>query len=128
MKIIKKALFVIQLLLLTACVQQRHSKTITFKLDMRHVEYAENVGIRGNFTKDRWKETVPLKDDNNDGIYETTITHETAFNNIQFKFVNLNDEFELKDADNRIINFEYKPEVISYEAVSNSEEFKIKKQ
>ena len=128
MKTLQHTLLIIFAVLSVACVQERHLKTVTFKVDMRNVENTENVGIRGNFTEDRWNETILLTDEDNDGIYETTITQETAFNDIQFKFVNQNDNFELKDADNRILKFEYKPEIITYEAIFNSPESIITKQ
>lgn len=128
MKTLQHTLLIIFAVLSVACVQERHLKTVTFKVDMRNIENTENVGIRGNFTEDRWNETILLTDEDNDGIYETTITQETAFNDIQFKFVNQNDNFELKDADNRILKFEYKPEIITYEAIFNSPESIITKQ
>ena len=128
MKTLQHTLLIIFAVLSVACVQERHLKTVTFKVDMRNVENTENVGIRGNFTEDSWNETILLTDEDNDGVYETTITQETAFNDIQFKFVNQNDNFELKDADNRILKFEYKPEIITYEAIFNSPESIITKQ
>lgn len=128
MKTIKITLLLLVALVSVACVQERHQKTITFKVDMRNVDNVEQVGIRGNFTEDRWNETVLMTDADGDGIYETTITRETAFNDIQFKFVNQYENFELKDSDNRILEFEYKPEVIIYEAIFNLPESKITKQ
>lgn len=114
-------------ILFSSCVQEIHLKTLTFKVDMTNVENAENVGIRGNFTNKPWKETAPLTDENNDGIYEGTFTQETAANQVEFKFVNQNSDFELKGSDNRTIQFEYKPETIVYEAVFNTPESKILK-
>ncbi|MBO6607436.1 hypothetical protein [Psychroserpens sp.] len=128
MKTLKHTFIILFTLLSLSCVQERHSKTITFKVDMRQIETVNNVGIRGNFTEDSWNETIPMLDNNGDGIYETTITRETAFNAMQFKFVNQESDFELKDADNRILEFEYKPEVITYEAKFNSPESIITKQ
>jgi hypothetical protein len=85
---------------------------------MNGVEHPKNVGIRGDFTDNPWNETVPLTDDNKDGIYEGTFSQKTAINSIEFKFVN-NNEFELVGQDNRRIQFEYKPETIVYEAIFN---------
>lgn len=104
-----------------SCVQETHTKTVTFKIDMRGVENPENVGIRGNFTDNPWNDTAPLTDDNNDGIYEGTFSQKTAVNGIQFKFVN-NGEFELEGQDNRSIQFEYQPETIIYEGIFNNPE------
>lgn len=105
-----------------SCVQQRHTKTVTFKVDMTAIEQPENIGVRGNFTSNPWNETVPLTDDNGDGVYEATLSQKTAFNKIQFKFVNNGEDYELKGADNRVIDFEYKPETIIYECIFNNSE------
>ena len=111
-----KLLLISLFLVSQSCVQETHTKTITFKVDMNSIENITNVGIRGNFTSNPWNETAPLADDNNDGIYEGTFSQKTAINSIEFKFVNNND-FELKGQDNRTISFEYQPETIIFEAV-----------
>lgn len=102
-----------------SCVQETHQKTVTFRVDMTSVPTASNVGVRGSFTANSWTETMPLTNKNGDGIYEGTFSQKTAINAIDFKFVN-NDDYELKGQNNRIINFEYKPETIEYEAVFNN--------
>lgn len=126
MKLSKFALIFL-LIITQSCVQETHTKTVTFKVDMNAVENVSNVGIRGNFTDNPWTETAPLADTNSDGIYEGTFSQKTAHNQIQFKFVNQGGDYELKDTDNRIIEFEYKPETITYEAVFNNPEAKITK-
>jgi len=104
---------------LQSCVQEEHEKTVTFKVDMSQVENVKNVGIRGQFTAPSWEVTVPMSDDDQDGIYEVTLSQQTAQSQVQFKFVNQNDQFELAGKNNRHINFEYKPETIVYTAVFN---------
>lgn len=111
-------------MLFASCVQKEYEKTITFKVDMTHVENVKNVGIKGNFTNQRWEETIPLTDENKDGIYVITLSQQTATNAIEFKFVN-NDIYELKDQENRRIQFEYKPEKITYAAKFDSIKFEI---
>ncbi len=108
------------LLITQSCVQETHTKTVTFKVDMSAIENPENVGIRGNFTDNPWNETAPLTDENDDGIFEGTFSQKTAVNQIQFKFVNQSSDYELKGSDNRVIEFEYQPETIVYEAVFNN--------
>lgn len=112
------------LMTFSSCVQETHQKVITFKIDMNAVENVANVGLKGNFTNPSWKQFIPMTDDNNDGVYEVTLTDTTAVNNIRFKFVNQNDQFELKNQPNRILNFEYKPETLTYEATFNVAEGK----
>ncbi len=111
MKILYKLALV---LLLMSCVQETHVKSVTFKVDMNGIDNVGNVGIRGSFTSNQWNETVPLTDEDKKGIYEITISEKTAVNQIQFKFVNQNSDYELKGKDNRVLKFEYRPETISY--------------
>ncbi|WP_299114202.1 hypothetical protein [uncultured Winogradskyella sp.] len=125
MKNIKTIIIICLLTMSISCVQETHVKTVTFKVDMNAIENPQNVGIRGSFTSNPWTETAPLSDDNNDGIYEGTFSQKTAINQVEFKFVNNGSEYELKDSDNRVIAFEYKPETIIYESIFNNEEAKI---
>ncbi|WP_157962312.1 hypothetical protein [Winogradskyella aurantiaca] len=119
MKSITHILIIILALSFTNCVQETHLKTVTFKVDMRQVDNPSQVGVRGNFTENSWNDTLLMKDNDADGVNELTIEKKTAINGIEFKFVNAHDQFELKDQNNRSIQFEYKPEMIVYEAVFN---------
>ncbi|MEM6719608.1 MAG: hypothetical protein AAF611_09850 [Bacteroidota bacterium] len=121
MKQILNILAIALLFCTTSCVQETHLKTVTVKLDMNGVSNIENVGVRGNFTNPSWKQMIPLTDENNDGIYEATLSQKTAVNAIRFKFVNQG-AYELKDQPNRKLEFEYKPETIVYEAVFDNPE------
>ena len=105
---------------LTSCVQEEHEKTITFSVDMKNIENAGNVGIRGDFTDNPWRETVPMTDEDGDGIYSFTVSRKTAIYGIEFKFVNQGVDYELKDRPNRELVFEYKPERIEYIATFNN--------
>ena len=112
----KKIIYILLFVITQSCVQQTHEKVITFQVDMSAIETIKNVGVRGNFTNPSWEQTIPLTDDNNDGIYEATFQKKTAVFAIEFKFVH-QDTYELKDQPNRSIQFEYKPETITYSAV-----------
>ncbi|MBV7267593.1 hypothetical protein [Winogradskyella luteola] len=114
-----KLIIIIVAIITQSCVQETHTKTITFKADMNIVENPKNVGVRGSFTSNPWNETAPLTDEDDDGIYEGTFSQKTAINQIEFKFVNNNSDYELADLKNRVIEFEYKPEIITYKAVFN---------
>lgn len=128
MKYLQRILLTGFLILTLSCVQETHTKTITFKVDMNAIENPKDVGIKGDFTSNPWNETAPLTDDNNDGIYEATFSQKTATNQIQFKFVNEDSIYELQDLDNRILEFKYKPETIIYEGVFNNPyDFKVSK-
>lgn len=106
--------------MLTGCVQETHTKTIKFKLDMRQVKSSADVGVRGTTKPLSWGKTFYLTDTDNDSIYEGIIELNSANFGIEFKFVNQNDQFELQDQNNRTIKFEYKPETMLYEAVFNN--------
>lgn len=106
--------------ILSSCVQEEHEKQVTLSVDMNGTENVESVGIRGDFLPNKWRETVPMSDNNNDGIYEITFSEKTAVYGIEFKFVKNNDEFELQNQNNRELVFEYKPETIQYIAKFNN--------
>jgi len=126
MKLLKQLSVLFIIISLTNCVQQTHPKTIIVRVDMNAEENHSEVGIRGN-TLLSWNETTYLSDENNDGIYEGTFEINTANQDIEFKFVNHNDAFELQDQNNRSLSFEYKPETIIYEATFNSPKATIKR-
>ena len=122
---IKTIAFVFSLSIMS-CVQEEHDKTVIFYLDMNGVKNVNTVGIRGNFLPKKWKETVPMTDKNNDGIYEFSVSRKTAAYAIEFKFVKNDTKFELTDKSNREIVFEYKPETIEYNAkFNNNKDIKI---
>ena len=117
---------IILAMFLASCVQEEHQKTVTVYLDMNGIENVGNVGIRGNFTDQSWRQTVPLTDEDGDGIYTTTLSQKTAVYGIEFKFVNQGSDYELKDQPNRELIFEYKPETIEYIAkFNNNKDIKI---
>jgi len=120
MKALKHFISILTLgLLLTSCVQKQHMKTVTFKVDMNAIEKVGQVGLRGEFINSSWKQTIVLTDLDKDGIYEVTLSQETAQNTAEFKFTH-NGTYELKGENNRKLNLEYKPEKLVYEAVFNN--------
>lgn len=112
-------------LLVTSCVQEEHDKTITFLVDTNGIENVESIGVRGDFLPNQWRETVPLTDEDKDGIYEITFSEKTAIYGISFKFVKNGQYYELKGEDNRELVFEYKPETITYKTKFNSNKAQI---
>lgn len=127
MKTLKFVLAALVIVFLSSCVQETHKKTIHFKLDMNAVENPLNVGVRGGSNPLSWRETLMFTDDNNDGVYEGSIELQSASYDIEFKFVNQHNNFELEDKNNRTITFDYKPETIIYEAIFNITEAKTTK-
>jgi 1,4-alpha-glucan branching enzyme len=127
MKQLKIIVATLVLFSIASCVQETHEKNITFKVDMNAVDNAQNVGMKGDFTNPSWQKMIPLTDENNDGIYEVTIRQKTASNAIQFKFVNQNEHYELRDQPNRSLKLEYKPETITYETTFGVKEATITK-
>ena len=113
------------IVLLTSCVQKEFDKKITFVLGTNGIENIKSLGIRGNFLPNQWKKTVPLTDDNNDGIYEITFNEKTAVYGVSFKFIKNENEYELIDEKNRQLVFEYKPETIIYKTKFNTKTSQI---
>lgn len=126
MKTARCIYILIILFTLSNCVQETHLKTIHFRVDMNGIENPSNVGIRGEFGSNYWNETYYFSDENDDGIYEGIVTVKTGQSGFLFKFVNHNDQFELSGQNNRRINFEYKPETITYVSAFNNNIAEIK--
>lgn len=125
MRLIINIVLVITLLIFNSCIQKTHQKTIRFKLDMSAIESPSKVGLRGEFGTVPWNETIYLTDSDTDGIYEGELTKQTGQGGMEFKFVHHKDQFELQGQNNRLISFEYKPEIIVYEAMFNNPKAKI---
>lgn len=124
MKTIKHLFGILTFIVLSSCVQESHPKEINVKLDMTAQESRYKVGIRGEFPLS-WEETTYLDDKDGNGIYEGTFKIYTASSAIEFKFVNNDNQFELKDQGNRVLNFEYKPETISIDAVFDKPNIRV---
>lgn len=122
-KIIKASFFYL-LLIVVSCVQQKHEKTVVFRVDMNAAEHINGVAITGEFTSPPWSEKIPLTDNDNDGIYQLSLTDQTAVSEMEFKFVTSDGTYELQDQGNRVLRFEYRPETIVYEAIFNQPEGK----
>ena len=99
------ALLVLFNFLMTACVQKTYKKTVTFIVDTQSDSTISNLFIRGDFDPLNWEDNIVLEDKNCDGIYSSTITFDTPFDFVDFKFVKNDAEFELMDKDNRRVNF-----------------------
>ena len=127
MKQISTILIGIALLGLSSCVQEEHTKAVTFKVDMRNYGSFTEVGIRGRFTSPPWQVTVPKSDMDKDGFFEVTLEQETAQSSAEFKFVVDKDQFELECQPNRSIRFNYQPEAILYTGVFDNENGKQKR-
>lgn len=100
------------ILLLTTIHLTAQNQQVIFKVDMKGVATATNVGIRGSERPLSWDENFILTDTDNDGIYEATINFKTAKKNVKFKFTNDGKE-ELQGADNRVVWFKDEPVIIN---------------
>jgi len=124
MRLVKTIFYITIITIISSCVQEKHLKTVTFKVDMRGAKNIKNVGVRGQFTTPAWDKTFYLKDNDKDSIYEGTFSREAAQSGFAFKFVNQDSVYELKNQKNRFVKLEYKPETILYEAIFNNPESK----
>lgn len=117
MKTVKKTLCTLIVLMSVSCVQKAYKRTVVFELDTKGITNVKKVGIRGENSPLSWDKDYLMVLDVKDSLYKATITEETGYLFEQFKFV-VNDEFELKEQDNRKIYFENKDTVV-YKAVFN---------
>jgi hypothetical protein len=120
-------LLAFSLIILQSCVQKTHKKIVRITLDMRETDQHKKVGIRGQFPLS-WQETTYLQDEDKDGIYQGEFEFYTVSNQIEFKFVNQDEQYELEDQPNRVISFQYKPENMTYSAVFNKPNGKLEKE
>ena len=114
-------------LMITGCVQKTHVKKIYFTIDMRSAGSFEKVGVRGDIKPLSWQESILLTDEDMDSIYTTEVEVNTASNQLNFKFVIDESEFELDGKDNRVLPFEYKEEDLNYSTKFNQVESVITK-
>ncbi len=88
----------------SSCVQKTYKKTVVFSLDVSGIKNIKKVGIRGENDPLNWNydtEMILLK---KDSIYKAVVTFETGYKFAELKFT-VNDDFELKEKDNRRITF-----------------------
>ena len=119
------AIWILLLLSLSACVQERHDKNILISVDMTGTSEFEKVGIRGDLKPLGWQESLLLEDHDKDSIYTAEVIINTASNQLNFKLVLDEDLFELEGKENRIIPFEYKTESLQYITAFDSGTFEI---
>jgi len=97
-------ILMILLLASSACVQKSYKKTVVFRLAVPNRVDIKAVGLRGEEKPLSWRRDTAMKRVIKDSLYEATITFITGYKFTQVKFA-LNNEFELKDKDNRQIVF-----------------------
>lgn len=92
-------------LLLPGCVQKASDKTVVYLLDVSgHPGGVQQVSLRGrdkSLSRDYDLQLTPIK---KDSLYWAIVTIHTGYKATEVKFT-LNGEFELKEKDNRRIEF-----------------------
>lgn len=91
-------------LLLPGCVQKAANKTVVYLLDVRGVPNVQQVGLRGRDKPLSWDYDLELTPVRKDSLYRAVVTTHTGYLITEVKFT-VNGEFELKDKDNRRIEF-----------------------
>jgi hypothetical protein len=102
----------------SACVQKTYRKTVVFSLDVHDAEEIKSVAIRGAEKPLSWRKDVEMRSETKDSLYRITVSFLTGYKFTEVKFV-VNGEFELKDKDNRRVNFD-EGDTTFYSAVFNS--------
>jgi hypothetical protein len=92
-------------LLLPGCVQKASDKTVVYLLDVRGLPNVRQVGLRGRDKPLSWDQDLPLTPVGPDSsLYRAVVTTRTGYLVTEVKFT-VNGEFELKEKDNRRIEF-----------------------
>jgi hypothetical protein len=110
LKMLSKNLIVIFIGLLTittSCVQKTYKKIVVFTVDVSGIKKINKVGVRGENKPLDWNYDTEMKVIKKDSLYQATVVFETGYKFAEIKFT-VNDEFELKEKDNRRINFSEK--------------------
>jgi hypothetical protein len=110
LKMLSKNLIVIFIGLLTittSCVQKTYKKIVVFTVDVSGIKKINKVGVRGENKPLDWNYDTEMKVIKKDSLYQATVVFETGYKFAEVKFT-VNDEFELKEKDNRRINFSEK--------------------
>ena len=83
----------------------KEAVSVTFRVDMNGVEGIEGpVGIRGSTAPLSWENTLPLKDEDMDGVYEGKVTFQPSVKpEVAYKFVYGSITWELNDGGNRLL-------------------------
>ena len=97
------------------CVQKTTKKTVVFELDASKVKNIKTVGMRGSWKPLKWSKSFDMTPVKKDSIYTASATFVTGYKFIEAKFL-VNDEFELKEQDNRKVYFSDKDTTV-YKAV-----------
>lgn len=87
-----------------SCVQKSGEKTVTFTVDVSAMKNVKNVSLRGKEKPLSWRKGLAMTPIKQDSLYTATVTFLTGYKFTEVKFV-VNDEFELKDKDNRRVEY-----------------------
>lgn len=99
----RKLLLLSIIFLMASCVQKAYKRTVIFNVDVKGIKNIKKVGLRGKDFPLSWNHDYEMKL-GNDSIYTATITGETGYLYTEFKYT-INDEFELKEQNNRKVYF-----------------------
>lgn len=86
------------------CVQKSYKHKVEFRLDPGKIKNITKAGVRGNNTL-HWDYDLEMKLDPKDSLYKATVEYDTGYKFVEVKFL-INDEFELKEQENRRVYFD----------------------
>ena len=89
---------------MAGCVQKATHKTVVYLLDVSGQPNVQQAGLRGRDNPLSWDADLPLTVVKKDSPYRSVVTIHTGYKVTEVKFT-LNGDFELKEKDNRRIEF-----------------------
>lgn len=92
------------ILVFASCVQPTHRYEVEFELMIPMGTPVESVSIQGEDYPLSWQMETPLKRRESDSIYSVKVPFQTGYLYTEYKY-KLNGVYELKDQDNRRIQF-----------------------
>lgn len=111
-------LFLLTVLLLSACVQKTKKQEVTFYVDAKEFTAVTSMSVRGQLSPLSWRKNYQLEDVDKDSVYSAKIIFDIPYDFVEFKFVKNTNDFELKDQPNRRVYFD-KSGKTEYRAIFN---------
>ena len=104
-----KIILILSLLCVNFLAFSQESVLVKFKVDATSLKGITNFGVRGSASPLSWENTIPLNDDDKDGIYEGELNFPNTIEVLEYKFLYGNKQLTWElEGQNRILLMENK--------------------